>query len=283
MDYTGIVFLLLGASAMSLLQITLRFSQNKGKNVMASIAANYFVAALVCAATIATSGGLSISPFTVYFGIIMGIMFMVGIVIITISFGQKGVALTSSVSQLAVLIPTFMSIFLWGESTSATQTVGILVAVASLPLLTMKAGESTSIDRTVLMITAANFFINGICQGAGKILLEAGYSSERTPFFLVLYISALLSSLPLVVKNGHRPTKEDLGFGSIVGALNALGNLAFVASLTLIPGSIAFPLYSAIGLLATVGLSIALLREKISRVNAIGIATCLAAVVLINA
>ncbi len=103
MDYTGIVFLLLGASAMSLLQITLRFSQNKGKNVMASIAANYFVAALVCAATIATSGGLSISPFTVYFGIIMGIMFMVGIVIITISFGQKGVALTSSVSQLAVL------------------------------------------------------------------------------------------------------------------------------------------------------------------------------------
>ena len=101
-------------------------------------------------------------------------------------------------------------------------------------------------------------------------------------FFLILFVAAFLASIPLAIKNGKKPTGIDLGYGSVVGVLNAIANLGLISALNTIPGSIAFPLFSSLGLLATVVMSMILLHERINKINAFGIVMCLCAVILIN-
>ena len=98
----------------------------------------------------------------------------------------------------------------------------------------------------------------------------------------VLFLTAFLIALPLVVKQGTSPSHVDVGYGSVFGLLNAIGNLSLIIALTYLPGSVAFPFASSTALLATVALSIVVLHERVNRINAIGILFALMAVVLIN-
>jgi drug/metabolite transporter (DMT)-like permease len=278
----GMMMLLVFVGISATQQIVMRTSQRRGRNLMAAIAASYGVSASVCIAVLYQSGQVLISPFTVVLGVIMGALYLLGLIIITVSYGQKGVALTSAILQLSVLVPTLLSIVLWGETTGMLQTLGIIGAVASLPLLTVKRGASGSVDRRILLITGANFAVNGVCMSAGKILLEAGFADHYLTFYSVLFLTAFILALPLAIRQGTAPSRVDVGYGSLFGLLNAIGNLSLLTALTYLPGAIAFPFASSTALLATVALSIVVLHERINRVNAIGVLFALLAVVLIN-
>lgn len=279
---SDITFLLLAIFSSSCLQITLRLSQSKGKNIMAAIATNYLVAAVICLVTLVFNGSMKISTFALYFGAFMGLIFLFGLVVMTVAFNQKGVALTSSIVQLSILIPIVLSITLWMESTTLTQIAGILLALASLPLLSVKETGFSSINRKVIFTTVILFFVNGFAMSSGKILLETGYASEQIIFYFILFTTAFIVSIPLVIRTAIRPTRADFGYGSIIGFFNALSNIGLVIALGTIPASIAFPLLSSVGLLITVVLSVVLLHERINKINAFGIVLCLIAVILIN-
>jgi drug/metabolite transporter (DMT)-like permease len=278
----GLILLLFFVGAITTQQIILRMSQQKGRNIMASIAVNYVVAAVICFVGLFTQANRAVSSYTMILGIVMGFLYLLGINIMTVSYRHKGVALTSSILQLTVLVPTVLSIAIWGETTSAMQTVGIVLALASLPLLTIKSSESRQFDRTLIWITLANFVVNGVCMSAGKILLEAGYADQYVAFYGILFLIAFLASLPFVIRNGNAPSTVDVGYGAAFGILNAIGNFSFIQALIFLPGSIAYPISSSLGLLATVGLSMVLLHERINRINALGIISSLVAVMLIN-
>ncbi|UCH38109.1 MAG: EamA family transporter [Candidatus Bathyarchaeota archaeon] len=279
---SGLLLLLFFVGAITTQQIILRISQQKGRNIMASIAVNYIVAAVICFVVLYTQANRAVSSYTMILGVVMGFLYLLGINIMTVSYRHKGVALTSSILQLTVLVPTLLSIAIWGETTSAMQTLGIVLALASLPLLTMKSSESRQFDRTLIWITLANFVVNGVCMSAGKILLEAGYADQYVAFYGILFLVAFLASLPFVIRNGNAPSTVDVSYGTAFGILNAIGNFSFIQALTFLPGSIAYPISSSLGLLATVGLSVVLLHERINRINALGIISSLVAVVLIN-
>lgn len=249
---------------------------------MASIAANYDVAAVICFLALSAQTNRTVNMFTIVLGVVMGFLYLLGLIIMTVSYRYKGVALTSSILQLTVLVPTLLSIAVWGEATSRMQTLGIVLALASLPLLTVKTSESMRFDLMLLWITLANFVVNGVCMSAGKILLEAGYADQYVAFYGILFLFAFFASIPLVIRDGNAPSKIDVGYSAAFGMLNAIGNFTFVLALTFLPGSIAYPISSSLGLLATVGLSMVVLHERINRINALGIVSSIVAVLLIN-
>ncbi|UCH37047.1 MAG: hypothetical protein JSV76_04990 [Candidatus Bathyarchaeota archaeon] len=278
----GLLFLIVSTLSQSILQILLRMSQQRGGNLLATIATNYCIAAVSFFIATIFSEDWAVSVFTLGFGTLMGLSFLTGMVILTISYSQKGVALTSAIFQLAILIPILLSIFIWRETPSGVQTFGIILAVASLPLLSLKKQASASLDRRVILTTVANFVINGMNMSVGKILIETGYANQQLLFFFTLYVSAAFGAMILVRNKGSMFTRVDVGYGTLIGGLNALLNLTMVAALSLMPGSLAFSFSSSFGLLTTVIFSITLLQERIHVINAIGIITSLVAVVLIN-
>jgi len=74
----------------------------------------------------------------------------------------------------------------------------------------------------------------------------------------------------------------DFFYGAVVGVSNIGGNLSILLALVALPGAIVFPLVSSGGLLLTTILAWFIFKERVGRLNAIGIMLTLSAVLLIN-
>lgn len=212
----------------------------------------------------------------------MGIAFLTSLVLIVTSFRQRGVALTGAIAQLSVLIPTVGSVLIWTEGVSSVKAGGIILAVIALPLLATKKGGPTTLGRNPVLTALALFIVDGACLGSGKILLEAGYVHEQIIFNFIIFASACIVSIPLLIRSWTRPSRIDLGYGLMVGVLNAITSLSLITALTTMPGSTSFPLFSLVSSLLVVFMSFALLHEEIDRINGIGIVASIVAVVLLN-
>jgi len=273
--------LLLSAVSLSSLEVILRIAQNKGRNVIVIIIVNYCAAASVSCAALFTFGVESLSTFTIYLGIITGIAYTTAMVLMMTSFPQRGVVLTGTIVQLSVLIPTIISVLIWAEKISSIQGYGIIIAILSLPLLSVKSDEGGA-DRKSLLTPLALFLVNGFGLAAGQILLEAGYVGEQLVFYSILFASASISSMPLIALNKKSPSRLDFAVGLGVGTLNAIVSLTLVTALITIPGSISFPFLSIVSSLLLIGMSFVILHEGINKTNALGIIIAITAVVLLS-
>ena len=273
--------LLLSAVSLSSLEVILRIAQNKGRNVMVIIIVNYCAAASVSCAALFTFGVERLSSYTIYLGIITGIAYTTAMVLMMTSFPQRGVVLTGTIVQLSVLIPTIISVLIWAEKISSIQGYGIIIAILSLPLLSVKSDEGGA-NRKSLLTALALFLVNGFGLAAGKILLEAGYVGEQLVFYSILFASASISSMPLIALNKKSPSRLDFAVGLGVGTLNAIVSLTLVTALITIPGSISFPFLSIVSSLLLIGMSFVILHEGINKTNALGIIIAITAVVLLS-
>ena len=278
----GILFLLVSAASASVMQIILRIAQTNGRNMMTIISANYFAASILCYEGFSIFASKGPSFFTLSLGVIMGLAFMTALVISIVSFNQRGAALTGVIVQLGIIIPTLMSVFVWAERITALQAGGIILTLVSLPLVIMKKTETGTIGRYVLLTAILLFLMNGVCRASSKLLLEAGYAAELIPFNFVLFGSACIASVPLAIRTKIKSSHIDLGYGSIVGILNATNNLTLIAALTTIPGSTTFPMFSIVSTLLLIIMAVGLLHEKINKMNWVGVAVSIIAVVLLS-
>ena len=74
----------------------------------------------------------------------------------------------------------------------------------------------------------------------------------------------------------------DVACGAAIGAANGLSNLFTVKALHVLPGTVVYPFYSAVGLLITVAVSRVAWRERFGALGTAGIALAGVAIVLVN-
>ena len=287
MDLSSIppmIFVVSGIVTITGINITNRLAINSIKTRWGVIAANYCMALVLSTAMFAFSSQGTISPFTIVLGLITGFLYIGGMYIGMTTIGRRGASIAISVSQLSVLIPVSLSVAVFGEHLSTMQLIGVAVALISLPLLAAKVGGGLSggFDRETLLLIVAQIFVQGFAQFSSKVLVATGLGAERSAFFLAVFISATIVTIPIALRHRVEIRRKDLGFGSVVGVFNIGGNLSILLALAALPGAIVFPLVNSGGLLLVTVLSWLIFKERISRVNAIGIALTLAAVLLIN-
>jgi drug/metabolite transporter (DMT)-like permease len=277
-------FVVSGIVTITGINITNRLAVNSIKTRWGVIAANYCVALALSVAMFAFSGSSTMSLFTVGLGLVTGFLYIGGMYIGMTTIGRRGASIAVSASQLSVLIPVSLSVAVFGESLSTTQLIGVAVALISLPLLAAKIGGGLSggFDRETLLLIVAQIFVQGFAQFSSKVLIATGLGGERSAFFLAVFVSATLVTIPIALRHRAEIKRRDLEFGSVVGVCNIGGNLSILLALAALPGAIVFPLVNSGGLLLVTVLAWLIFRERISRVNAIGIALTLAAVLLIN-
>ena len=279
-----IIFVVSGIVTITGINITNRLAINSIKTRWGVIAANYCMALALSTAMFAFSSQGTISPFTIVLGLITGFLYIGGMYIGMTTIGRRGASIAVSVSQLSVLIPVSLSVAVFGEHLSTMQLIGVAVALISLPLLAAKVGGGLSggFDRETLLLIVAQILVQGFAQFSSKVLVATGLGAERSAFFLAVFISATIVTIPIALRHRVEIRRKDLGFGSVVGVFNIGGNLSILLALAALPGAIVFPLVNSGGLLLVTVLSWLIFKERISRVNAIGIALTLAAVLLIN-
>ena len=276
------LFVIAAAMSITCLNLIMRYSTTKTETLWGVILGNYLTAAGIMALLVLSNGGGNVSAFTIGLGAMTGLTYSAGMYLNLKLMGKRGAAITSSMIQLAVLIPIGVSVFFYGETISSTQLIGIILALSSLPLLAVKPMEKLELDREVIPMILVAITVVGFSQLSSKILVQSGLEAQNNYFFLAVFSSAALLVSPLAWRNRSGIKRRDGLFGLGVGMFNVAANRFLLLALTTLPGAIVFPVSSAGSLLLVSISAIILFKEKVSQVNLAGILLTLAAVVLIN-
>jgi len=276
------LFVIAAALSITCLSLIMRYSTTQTETLWGVILGNYLTAAGIMALFVVSNGSGNVSVFTLGLGAVTGLTYAAGMYLNLTLMGKRGAAITSSMIQLAVLIPIGVSVFFYGETISSTQLIGIILAVSSLPLLAAKPMERLDLDRKVIPMILLAITVVGFSQLSSKILVQSGLEAQNNYFFLAIFSSAALLVSPLVWRNRAGIRRRDGLFGMGVGMFNVAANRFLLLALTTLPGAIVFPVSSAGSLLLVSISAIVLFKERVSRVNLAGILLTLAAVILIN-
>lgn len=276
------IYVIVSALSITCLSLTMRYATLKTDTLWGVILGNYLTASIIMSAMIFGDGIWTVSSFTIGLGVITGLTYAAGMYLNLTLMGKRGAAITSSMIQLSVLIPLAVSVFIYGETITTTQLTGILLAIISLPLLATKPMQKLELDREVIPMIIVTIIVVGFSQLSSKILVQSGLESQKNFFFLAIFTSAALLVSPLAWKNRAGIQGKDVLFGFGVGVFNVASNRFLLLALTTLPGAIVFPVSSAGSLLLVTISAILLFKEKVSKVNLVGILLTLIAVVLIN-
>jgi drug/metabolite transporter (DMT)-like permease len=277
---------------------------------------NYATAAVLAALALVWLGPPAPDLRAAAFGAANGAQYQVTFILMYALYGLVGVAVTSSLLRLSIVVPVLASIVLWGEWPTAAQGLGLLLAAAALPLLSapprgrrVPGGAPGGPRRpAVLALGAATLLISGIGLLAAKAFAELDRPEQRPVYVLAVY--AVATALAAVAwpwrrrfRESPAPGKEpfgaagaappaldaesgrsarSLGLGALIGVVNIGQIWVLLPALAQVPGVLAFPLAAAGGLaLATLGARI-LWHERLGRQAALGIGLAMVAAALAN-
>ena len=281
--------------------MSIRWAQKRGANLTLVGAVNYLAAALFHA-TVAGIGGMrTLHANSALIAVGGGLVYAIAFFLLHALMKRRGVAVTAAIMRLSVLVPVGVSLLAWGETADARQTAGIILAVMSLPFLSMvprtspAAGEPAR-PRTPRGVGAALlaglFAVNGLCLLATRAFRQTGNQGEDAPFLFVLFATAAIVACGVWALQALRRTRVSTAAdlrpstsvlsGLVVGLCNALANGAIVIALQRLPGIIVYPFYSAVGLLVTVLATRLVWKEKLGTMEALGMALAVGSIVLIN-
>lgn len=269
--------------------LIVRWAQRRNDNLWAVGALNYVTAFFFHSFRAGIGGSVAPSRPTAVIGVLGGIAYVSAFFLYFAFMARRGVSIATAVIRLGVVLPIMVSVVFWGERLEATQSAGVFLALAALPLLTVPHGHAESLQRSGLWLRAAEgiqlaflALANGLCMLAVRGFEQSGVRGEASLFLAFLFGTAAL--VGVAVWSGHRQgtSRRDLLPGIALGLCNALANLALVAALERLPGVLVFPFYSAAGLALTVLFARLFWQEQMRRLELAGMGVALAAVVFVN-
>ncbi len=286
-----------------------RYARNDPRGFFVIGATNYSAAAVIAAIWLFAFGdGISLDPPAVLLGAFQGFAIQLMYLVMFVMIGLGGMAITSTIDRMAVLVPTVAAILIWGEQPSPEQYLGIVAILLATPLLGIDA-QRRAVARQQgnwllpLMVFLSFLLLGGSALGS-KWFVEARVGSEPIDYTFWVFAAASLSALltwPAAIGMARREwdrsaalagsqarpfavaiNRRSIGFGIALGAANWAQNVALITALTIFPASYIFPLASASFLVLVAIVDFVFWRQRFSPLTFTGLAVAGIGVVLIN-
>ena len=256
---------------------------------------NYATAAVLGTAGLLVAGLDGIEPLATLFGAVNGAQYQVTFQLMYVLYGLVGVAVTTSIMRLAVVVPVVASILVWGEWPNVPQAVGLAMAGVALPLLS-GGGARLETERMAhvrsVVLVFGTVLVSGCGLLAAKAFAELGRPEQRPAYVLACFAVATLFSVAAWPARGRMQGarsvttrdawRRSMALGVLVGAVNIGQIWVLLPALEQVPGVIAFPVASAGGLALAVLGAWVLWRERLRPRSALGVGLALGAAALAN-
>ena len=282
-----LVFAILSSSCMA---ITLKIFHTQQGNRYGIILGNYIICILLSWFMLPDHKLLfHCNSETILCGILGGFFFVLGLVLMQSSIEKNGAILTTAFSKLGIMIPTLLSILIFGERPSVRQTAGILLAAAALICIYSRDDESESLPQIrsfspVLLILV--MFGNGSGDFLAKIFEQVGERAQDTLYFFILFVTAALLTAILVIheskKTGKKVLLRDFLAGSCVGIPNYFSSILLLAALVRLPAVIVYPGFSIGTILLVAVFSSVVFHERLTRRSKAGLLLIIISLILLN-
>jgi drug/metabolite transporter (DMT)-like permease len=277
-----LLFVILAALTQVVNSMIIRVIQARSINIFPMNVANHLAALVVSAAACVLFAQPTMDKNLLLIGGITGIFYAGSMIPITLSMGQRGLAMTVALTNLSQLIPSLVGILL-GEKPAHLQILGMVLAAAAIPLMSMATATGTAIrERPKLLLAVLIFIFQGGAM-SGNLIAFKSLSKPLIPsYFVVLYASGLLFSF-LFFLAARSPAKlRDYKAGAIFGVFNIISTFTILTALGYCSGCIFFAAMSVLGLVASAVLGVVWWKERLQPWGWIGLTFAAAALALLN-
>lgn len=197
-----------------------------------------------------------------------------------------GVSVASVATKMSLAIPVLIGVIWYKESLSGLQVLGILLALLSVYLASVKDDMTQGIGKS-LLLPAMVFLGSGIIDSSMKYFEEFHLTSNEVPLFsaLIFGFAALTGLLFIGFTFSKRPKFQikDLVGGIVLGIPNyfsiyflirALENKAFGSASIFTMNNVGIVVCSTL-------LGILFFKERLSQKNWLGIGIAISSIVLV--
>ncbi len=206
---------------------------------------------------------------------------------LTVKF--SGVAVASIASKLSLIIPVIAAYFLYDETFTWLKIAGIIVAKIAVVLAAYKEDtEHLQHNFNYYFFPLLVVFGSGIIDAFTKWNQENTLQESEFNLFLICVFgtAACIGWLILIfkyIRSRETFTLKSIGHGMLLGIPN-YGTMYFLIAVLNLPGwhsSTVFPVNNIAIVVASCLVALVVFKEKLSRINLLGITLSLAAILMI--
>lgn len=258
-------------------------SEKKGEPLLL-LAGNYLVASIISGLLFLKSSQIEVSAFAFWFGAGMGGLFLFSFFAFTAAVESAGTALATVSSRISVVVPVFLSIFLFNEVPTVYHLSGILFSLITIVLFyfslkTFKEKTLSGRDYFFLFIV-----LIGIGLGDFGMKVFQNYKSgNEEPFFLfMIFTFAFIYTAAVIKIKGIKFNRTAATRGAILGIPNIFSSYFLLGALGELPGVIVYPAANiGIILLTTFGAWL-IWKENINNFGRLALLSGVAAIILLS-
>ncbi|WP_037588439.1 hypothetical protein [Stenoxybacter acetivorans] len=267
-----------------LVSVLLKIARRNHLLIQQAIAVNYLVAASCAYLFLQPDlGGVLDSPQQGLLLLALGVLLPVIFVIMGKAVDSAGIVKSDAAQRLSLFLPILAAFVVFGEALSLNKSVGILLAFLALSALLYQPANTLHAPKkpnnTAARLLLAVWAGYGIIDILFKQLSKIGQAFSAT--LLAAFILAGLLSFAYLLMRRTRWHLPSLLSGVLLGCLN-FGNIVFYIRAHQVYGSNPTLVFAGMNLgVIVLGTLIGALvfREKINKINVLGIVLALAAIV----
>ena len=226
----------------------------------------------------------SVSPLTLLYGLIYGVLLVLSQWMLTLSLKTGTTAICSTVYSFGFILPTLSGAILWHEPFLLKDGIGLAVVILVI-LLSVKGKTSDSTSSK--NVSFVPFILIAMLASGGlgimqKVQQTSSVAAEKDAFLIIAFaLASLLSFLAfLILGKKQRPHPRGLLYPAATGLCFGTANLCNTLLAGLLKSAVAFPLQNIGTILLSTLLGILVFRERLTGRVALILALSTIAVIL---
>jgi len=284
------IYLILHIVLLSGFGLLLKDAENRGHRLDPIGLVNYATACILACILAFREGHFEFTNLTLAFGFANGVSYAFGFVLVVAGMRLSGIIVTTAAVRLSMIVPIIFSAFFWHEQVNACQKTGILIALAALPLLSMKTESIIKSDQfkwggisKIGFVVVALLFINAsVSRLAMKGFNEMCPTDQKPMYLVFLFVVTTVPYLFVCFHKRQLPNYWESGYGILIGFCNIAGSGMFLIALDHLEAPIAFPISGSGGMLFTTIVGIVILGERLNKMLSLGVVLTIISLILVN-
>lgn len=284
------IYLLLSITASTLIFIIFKLLDKFNINTFHTIVFNYVAACLfgLWSYKAPVSLDIILDSKWVYGAIGLGFLFISIFNVMALTAQRNGLSVVSVASKMSVIIPIIFGIYVYNESVGFQKIAGIILALASVYMTSVKPKTSKGLSKG-LLLPIILFFGSGVIDTSVKYFETTYVPENGIPLFTasIFGFAFIIGIIIFSYKSIKKPTKistKAILAGSILGVVNYFSVYYLLKALnhdSLESSSIFTIINVAIVMVSTL-LGLLLFKESISKTNWLGISLAIISIVLVT-
>lgn len=218
----------------------------------------------------------------------LGLLFICVFNLMAITAQRNGLSVVSVASKMSVIIPISVGVMLYQEVLSTFQVVGIILALVSVYLVSIKSNDTEQLNTSLLLPTLV-FFGSGIIDSALKYFETYHLTQEMIALFsaCIFLFAAIFGAIWIFGLNGQNNRTiqiKNISAGVLLGVVNYYSIYFLIQALKInwLNSATVFTINNVTIVAVSSIIGVLLFKETISKVNLTGIVLALLSIILIS-